>query len=780
MKKPDIQPKHLVALAITCALLGTILLTSRVVTNLNTHPTGIAIITGNQPDAKASIANLPAYVNPLIGTAPGGTHFGFNGNSGDTFPGAAYPMGMVQWSPDTTSNLPGGYYYPDHTIKGFSLTHFSGRGCNVYQDIPFMPYVGNVDVSPNTNKSRYYSIFSHSTEVAHPGYYKVHLDQPNVTAELTVSQLTGMGQFTYPNSSLSTMLINTGASIKGSSAAHASIDPIHNEVSGSTTSTIGCGNAPYTLYFVAQFDHTFINWGGWQDQTVQQKATSSQGSKSGAFVTFGTNAKPVVHVQIGISFVSSENARVNLVAEHPDFDFNTMRAKANSVWNTRLSSIQVTSTNEAEKTTFYTALYHVFMHPNRFNDANGQYLGFDGQVHTVINGHTHFENIPGWDEYRSLIRLLAIIAPKDTSDIAQSLVDDALQGNGSIPRWEQANVDSHGMNGDGGSIILTEAYAFGDTNFDTTAALNAMINGQPELREGLKDYLALGYIPKGSISGAASVTQEYTNADFAIAQFAQALGDDKDYKIYLQRSASWKNLFNTQTKYIQLRERDGSWSPNFAPGNQNDYTEGNAAQYSWMEPFDLRDLFNQMGGNTAVVKRLDTFFTQLNIGSEQPYAFMGNEPSFEAPWEYDFAQAPAHTQNVVRRIQLQLFKSTPQGLPGNDDGGSLSSWYVFSALGLYPEIPGVGGFVIGSPLFPTTTIQLAGGHTLQINAPMAADANPYVQNLKLNGRDSSKLWVPWSSVKDGATLDFSLGNTATNWGGGANDVPPSFPALSPK
>ena len=724
----------------------------------------------------SSNLNLTQYVNPFIGTAPGGSSFGFSGDSGDTFPGATYPMGMVQWSPDTTSNLPGGYYYPDSTIKGFSLTHFSGRGCTVYQDIPFMPYVGTIDVSPATHSSIYNSRFSHSSESAHPGYYRVHLDGPNVKVELSVTRRTGMGQFTYPASTASTMIINAGGNINGNTNASATITTRSDEVTGFDTSTVGCGSNHYTLYFAARFDRPFTSYGTWNRGIVDYGSTSSTGSQSGAFVIFDTTSKQVIHVQVGISFVSVANAQANLAAEHGNFNFTTVRNNADAAWNSRLKSIQVQGGTPDELIAFYTALYHAFVHPNIFSDDNGQYLGFDGKVHTVPNGHIQYENIPGWDEYRSLIRLRAILAPSETSDIAQSLVNDAWQGDGHLPRWEQANVDSHGMNGDGGTLMVAEAYAFGATNFDTAGALSAMINGQSRVREGLGDYLNLGYVSASTTGNSADITQEYTNADFAIAQFAHSLGDTVDYATYLHRSGNWQNIFNASSGYIQPRNGDGSWVANFSPTSDNGFQEGDSAQYSWMEPFNLRGLFDLMGGNGTVVGRLDTFFTRLNDGPSSPYAFMGNEPSFEVPWEYDFAGAPSHTQNVVRRIQTQLFKNSPGGLPGNDDGGAISSWYVFAAIGLYPEITGVGGFVIGSPLFTSVTIHLVGGHTLQLNASAASDADPYVQGLNLNGYATTSLWLPWNSVQNSATLDFTLGSSATNWGSDPGDAPPSYPA----
>ena len=729
----------------------------------------------NAGQVRAADLELTQYVNPFIGTAPGGASFGFRGDSGNTFPGVAYPMGMIQWSPDTPSHLPGGYYYPDTTLTGFSLTHFSGRGCLTYQDIPFLPFVGPVTASPATSGSTYRSHFSHSTESAHPGYYRVQLADPNVTVELTATPRTGFGQFTYPASTASTMLINAGGSVNGTSHAQVTIMS-HHQVSGSATSTVGCGSHPYTIYFAASFDQPFSSYGTWKGGTVTQGSSSSTGSQSGAFVTFDTTLTRVVHVKVGISFVSRANAEANVASENPGWDFPSVRQAAAAAWNARLNSIQVQGGTEDEKRVFYTALYHAFFHPNLFNDVNGQYLGFDGHVHTVARGHAHYEDISGWDLYRSLMPLRAMLAPAETSDIAQSLVNDAQQGDGHVPRWEQANADTRGMDGDHGDAMIAQAYAFGATNFDAAAALRLMETGQAKIREGLGDYLTLGYVAAGTAKNAVALTEEYSIDDFSIAQLARALGDASTSELYRKRSGNWQQVFNPLSGYMQPRQRDGSWAAHFSPTSQSGFQEGNATQYSWMVPFNLRALFEKMGGNSRVVSRLDTFFTRLNEGPDSPYAFMGNEPCFAVPWAYDFAGAPSHTQQVIRQIQTHLYHPTPGGLPGNDDGGAMSSWYVFSAMGLYPEIPGVGGFVVGSPLFSSVTVRLAGGQTLQINAPGAADTTPYVQSLHLDGQATMNLWIPWQMVEHGATLDFTLSGSPSSWGRNPSDTPPSYPA----
>ena len=697
--------------------------------------------------------NLTQYVNPFIGTNPcPGCNYGFSFDTGDVFPGALYPMGMVQLSPDTPSNSPGGYYYPDTTIKDFSLTHFSGRGCTDSQDIPFMPFVGSSSSS---------SSFSHSSEVAHPGYYKVQLSGPNVTVELTATLHTGMAQLTYPSSTQSGLHLNAGGSINGSSNASVAINTGSQEVTGQTTSSIGCGSSHYTLYFAAYFDQPF--------------SSSSGNGTSAATVFFNTTSNHVVHARFGISYVSLANAEANLAAENNgSASFSTIQSQADAAWNTRLNAIQVAGGTATQQTVFYTALYHTFIHPNIFSDVNGQYMGFDSQVHTAASGHAQYENISSWDLWRTQIPLRAIVAPSEAADIAQSLVNDAQQGDGHLPRWEQKNADSKGMNGDGADIEVADIYAFGDTGFDTSGALSAMVNGQSKIRAGYTDYVSKGYVTQADAGNSAVSTQEYTNDDFALSQFAQALGNTSDYQTYLQRSNNWTNLFNSSAGgYIFPRNSDGSYAST-SPTSGTGFQENDSAQSTWMEPFNLASLISKMGGNSTVVSRLNNFFTQLNAGTNSQYAYMGNEPSLETPWTYDFAGAPAQTESVVRRIQDQLYTNTPGGIPGNDDGGAMSSWYVFSAIGLYPDVPGVGGFVLGSPLFSSVKIQLAGGHTLQINAPNASDGNPYVQSLTINGSASSHLWLPWSTVAGGATLNFTLGSSASSWGTSSADAPPSF------
>jgi predicted alpha-1,2-mannosidase len=361
-----------------------------------------------------------------------------------------------------------------------------------------------------------------------------------------------------------------------------------------------------------------------------------------------------------------------------------------------------------------------------------------------------------------------MLATDQTSDIIQSLVNDALQGGGGMPRWEQANRNSAGMVGDSPGVYVANAYAFGARSFDTAAALHALDNGASvpgtvsgghPVREWMEQWIGIGYVP-----GQPSITLEYATDDFGISQLAGALGDVAKHDLYLQRAANWVNTFNPATRYVESRDSTGGF-PNADHSHACcGFVEGNAAQYTWMVAFDFPGLIARLGGKEAAITRLDEFFGELNAGQNRPHSWMGNEPGLNTPWAYNFAAAPAKTQSVVRRIETELFDATPGGLPGNDDGGTTSAWYVLSALGLYPAVPGVGGLAIGSPLFEDAVVRLAGGQTLHIVGQGAGPDAPYVQNLLLDGAPYSSQWIDWDRLSSGATLEFSLSGTPSDWG----------------
>jgi predicted alpha-1,2-mannosidase len=724
--------------------------------------------------------SLAQMVNPLIGTDPNPfSRVDYAFDTGNVFPGAVCPRGMLAWSPDTTHKdvIAGGYWYPDNVIEEFSLTHFSGRGVPCLKDIPFMPVLGPVTTSPGTNWSRFAASFSHKYETAEASFYTVRFDN-GIATELTTTPRTGMARFTFPAESAATLLIRADSSISIGS----------NEVSGFHATQVAHTKHDYTLYFVAQFDRPFQSARTWTGDSIND-TTTAEATNCGAILTFAANTNPAIQVRVGISYVSLANARANLQEENQTWDFSAVRQKAEAAWNAVLNRIQVKGGTPGQQQTFYTAFYHCYMHPNILDDCDGEYPGMDEKIHRVEPGHHQYQNISSWDLWRSYVPLMTILSPSEASDMAQSLVNYAQQdagvrkNGGGLPRWEQVNHNSGGMAGDGQDIMISSAYAFGARHFDMVAALAAMDKGASDpaatsdsakTREGSHDYLQLGYVPDK-----AAVSLEYYNDDFAIAQFAQALGNKEKYATYMGLAENWKKLFDDSTGLIRPRGADGSWMQNFSAGSSVGYVEGTAAQYVWMVNFDLGGLIGKMGGDDNAVRHLDHFFTQLN---STPFsgdtAYLGNEPCEETPWVYDFAGAPSHAQAVVRRAENELFTAKPNGIPGNDDGGSLSSWYVFAALGLYPEIPGVAGFAIGSPLFPKATIHLENGKTIRILAKQSSSDNYYIQSLKLNGHKYNTPWIEWSALKNGATLDFTLGEKPSDWG--AKQSPPSFDSINDK
>ncbi len=716
-----------------------------------------------------------AWVDPFYGTKPGDADMGTGGGAGNTFPGADVPFGMVQWSPDTVTAQHGGYYYDDNRIKGFSLTHLSGAGCDTYQDIPFQPVAGPITDSPAAAPAKYVATFSHANEHAGPGRYEVRLDG-GVLVELTVTQRTGCGRFTYPADHPATLLINVSGSIMGVDEARVRIGA--DFVEGAAASGRFCGtDSHYTVYFHARFDQPFAGHGVWNGRTVTAGRGEASGRDCGAYVTFTART---VTVRVGLSFVSIAGARANLDAESGTRGFDEIAAAARAGWNDRLRQIEVTGGTDDQRRIFYTALYHALLQPNVYSDVDGQYFGFDGRVHRTEIAHPVYTNFSGWDIYRSEVQLLALLAPHEAADIARSMAVFASEG-GAWDRWTVAADYTGVMNGDPYHIIVSSIYAFGATDFDADEALALMVEGATMLgrnrkgyeeRPGLAEYLRLGYVPQQ-----VSDTLEYTSADFAIAQLADRLGAASIRDAFLKRSRNWRNLFNPATGYLQPRRADGGFAKHFDPADPTGYVEGNGAQYTWMVPYDLRGLIDTLGDDAAVGPRLDTFFTKLNAGTREPYAFLGNEPTLQTPWIYAYLGAPHKAQAVVDRVRREIWRAGPDNLVGNDDLGEMSSWYVWAALGMYPMIPGRAELVLNSPIFTTARVRRPDGTTIVINAPQAAPGHPYVTALTVDGQPWTKPWLPESFVRTGGTLDYTLSDTPNpSWGADPADRPPSFPA----
>jgi predicted alpha-1,2-mannosidase len=719
--------------------------------------------------------NLTQFVNPFIGTddsnvpnpVPGGA-------GGSTYPGAVVPFGMVQFSPDTPTGSPSGYRFGDTQIQEFSMTHFDGAGCPNNEDLNIMPITGALSASPGSSWTTYTA--TKSGESAVPGTYRVTLtrNSSSIASELSATTRAGIARFTYPSTTQSSVLVNVSRMATGSRNGSISIVN-NNQINGTTTGGGFCGGGTFSIFFSILFDRNFNSFGTFSGGTISNGSRSASGTQAGGFVTFDTTSNRVVHMKVGLSYVSIANAQQNLSTEIPAFDFNAVSSNANTAWNNLLNRIQVSGGTTADMQQFYTALYHVFQSPNVASDVNGQYMGFDRAVHT--SSRTIYQNYSGWDIYRSWAALAALVAP-EASDIANSMVIDGQQG-GEIPKWSHQNSENFIMAGDPGPIIIASLYAFGARNFDTAAALNIMFDTATNpnrttqggsIRGRLAELLSQHFIDED-----ASDSLEYSASDFAIAQFARALGDTARYNTLIAHAQWWANVFSTESSYIHPRNADGSFVWPLAPASNSQFTEGNAAQYTWMVPYNYSSLFNLMGGKPTAVQRLDHLFTQVNAGLTQPFFYIGNEPEHNQPWAYNFAGAPWGAQSAVRRIMQGAFTTGAGGLPGNDDLGATSAWFVWAALGLFPVTPGADTLALHGPLFTSERIRLANGNILQINGSGAADNAPYVQGLTVNGTSTTRTFLRFPDIVNGATLNFTMGSSPNmSWGTDPSDAPPSF------
>ncbi|HEY2553970.1 MAG TPA: GH92 family glycosyl hydrolase, partial [Candidatus Cybelea sp.] len=514
-------------------------------------------------------------------------------------------------------------------------------------------------------------------------------------------------RFTFPAARQANLLFNAASNQAGVTGARLRIDA-PDEISGSASSGFFCGMPDrYTAYFVARFDRPFQQYGTWQGARTSPRSSLADGPQTGGWVTFDATSNRSVTMKVGLSFVSLAGARANLAAEGRSWNIITVRDRATDRWAAMLRRVAISGGVTEAQRTFYTAFYHALLHPNVISDVTGMYSGFDGRTHRVRAGHDEYANYSDWDIYRTEVPFIALIAPRQTSDMMQSLVD-AFTQEGWLPRWPLANGPSSVMGGDSIDPVISGAFAFGARDYDAHAALVAMVKGatstQPppaqdwyfERWELHDDYLSRGYVVNthttsvSPVPNGASETLEYALDDFSIARLAFELRDRTTYDTFMRRSSNWMTLFDGATGWIAPRDADGAFMQTpLTENGQSGFQEGDAAQYTWMVPQDLRDLAAAMGGVRPATAKLDAFFTELDAGQDKPYAWLGNEPSLGAPWVYLSLGEPWRAQEIVRRALTTLYADTPAGLPGNDDLGTMSAWYLWCAIGLYPQNPAV-------------------------------------------------------------------------------------------
>jgi predicted alpha-1,2-mannosidase len=760
-----------------------------------------------------------SYVDPFIGTAHGG----------NTWPGATRPFGMIAWSPTSTNgdqtNAPAanGYEYNTTKLRGFSLTHVNGAGCSpgAAGDVPILPYAGTVDSSPtaDTKDATYVGTWSHANETASPGRYTVTLDS-GVRSDLAVTTRAGIADFTFPADKAASLLFRTSNSLNGSENADITIDPATRTVSGSVLTGGFCGRrgngggatnpnrrSYYRLYFSAVFDRDFASTGTWQNSTVTPGGTTATGGEgyltgadragrgSGGWVGFDAATDADVRMRVGISYTSLGGAVANRDGEIPaQATPGDVARQARDAWNTELERVLVGGGTAARTTAFYTSVYHSLMQPQTMSDLDGRYLGADMRVHTVRAGQkAAYGTFSGWDQYRAQIQLLGLLRPDVAGDMATSMMDFAAQNNGIWDRWLHLGAPTHVMTGDPAAPTLATWYALGVRNFDASSALNSLVRqatvqnpdalsdaGCPGQCTGqratLDTYLALHYAANDICHcwGGAAETLENSLADFSLAMWAQRAGRNDLYRQFLPRGDYWKNTFNPAVGYQAARKADGSWQTGFTPSTDAGFAQGSSATYTWMVPQDVSGLATLMGGRATAATRLDGFFHDENgnwavLGGNALRYDPTNEPGIHAPWLYAGLAQPWKTQATVRQVVDTAYGVGPSGLPGNDDLGTMSAWYVFAAMGFFPQTPGRAEMLLGSPIFNRVVLTRSNGVRLTINADTT---ETYVRKVTYNGGTLGKSWLPESFAQRGGTVSFTLGATPNpSWAVRNADLP---------
>ncbi len=730
-----------------------------------------------EPPAPANVLDL---VDPFIGTGGGGY------GQPQAFVGATLPFGMVKPGPDSSGPLMGrtgfvhtaGYWYHDDRIDGFSQLHFHGTGAEDYGNVLLMPTLG-ADAS-KTREDGYRQYFRHSQESASPGYYAVTLEDTGIEAELTASTHAAMHRYTYPTDSAEPVVVmdlGHGLGRTGCLDSEVRYDASSGELSGRMLSAgrMTGEDRAFDVFFVASFEPAPASVTLFRDHQVLDSEVETLGERVGAFVHIGAGTRSLL-VRIGMSYIDLAAARLNR-AEVDGRDFDAVHEAAREAWRQQLARVEIEGGTEGEQRSFYTALYHSMMMPTQMSEADGRYVGLDRRVHDD-GGRTFYSDFSMWDTYRTLHPLLNLLYPRRAADFAATLVRMAEQ-HGALPRWTLAVNETGTMLGSPASIILADTALRGVTDFDQASAYDAMVADADgvegrSIRGNIDACLVNGYCPADLVGRGAANTLEYAWADFAIANLARALGHDADETRFRQRVGGYAGLWDSDTQFLRGRNADGSWSqdPFDAEVWVDDFAEGNAWQYLWTTPFDVGPFTDLFGGVEPMLTKLDRFF-ELSKVTPRPvlvepftgydtYYWHGNEPDIHAAYMYALAGRPGRGDAWIDWVRRSKYDDSPDGLDGNDDAGTLSSWYVFSCLGLYP-LAGSDLYIVGTPLFSRAVLHLADGDLI-VEAPGAGGVNIHVQSVSLDGRNLDRPWLQHGEIAGGGTLRFEMGSTPSNWG----------------
>lgn len=654
--------------------------------------------------------NLTSFVNPFIGTS----------NNGNTFPGAVVPWGMVSVSPHNSLNAVTGYLYGEKDFYGFGMVHLSGVGCPELGSILITITDDDSSTSPDNFKCSY------SNEITSPGFYSVSLDNRNVNVEVTATERAGILRFKSNNSSEKSVVVDVGRSlgIVGGGKIKIVSD---NEIEGYNISGGFCGEANREeVYFAAKFNKKFEQHKIWvKDNFINDNEAQIIDSSIGSVLSFNLNENEELIIKVGISYVSSENAKFNLETEIPDWDFDRVKRSAQRKWEEQLGRIIIEDSNNENLSKFYTAVYHTLIHPNIISDVNGEYLLMGRTGIGKYTDRNRYSVFSLWDTYRTLHPFLTLVYPEVQSDIIKTMID-MYKESGYLPKWELAGIETYMMVGDPASIVISDSYVKGITDFDSEIAFDAMLKPvmlqqnekAPPIRAGYHELLKYGYIPFEQdwstdwwVWGPVSTTLEYCLSDFAISQMAKTIGKRKLADEFYNRSLRYRNLFDPNTKLIRPKMKNGDWMEPFdefeiegsgdwvgsgGPG----YVEGNAWNYTWFVPHDIYGLIKLFGSEKSFSNKLYESFTNEQFT-------INNEPDIAYPYLFRYVSGEEHrTEELVHKIMNQNFGTDHNGLPGNDDCGTISAWFIFSALGFYPDCPATDYYTLGYPLFDKATIKL--------------------------------------------------------------------------
>lgn len=719
--------------------------------------------------ATLQAGEITKYVNPFIGT--GAIDGGLSGNN---YPGATSPFGMIQLSPDT-SEAPNwgdasGYDYNRNTIFGFSHTRLSGTGASDLIDVTLMP----------TSSGRTSSAFTHDEEKARPGYYQVMLKDENINAELTTTQRNGIHRYQYPAGKDAEIILDMDHSADKGSWGRRIINSqirILNDHAVEGYRIITGWAKLRKIYFYMEFSSPILTSTLRDGGRVHENTAVINGTNLHGCFRFGQlNGKPLT-CKVALSSVSMENARQNMEQEAPHWDFDRYVAAADADWEKQLGKIEVKGT-EVQKEIFYTALYHTMIQPNTMSDVNGEYMAADYTTRKVANNETHYTTFSLWDTFRASHPLYTLLEPERVTDFVKSMIRQ-YEYYGYLPIWQLWGQDNYCMIGNHSIPVITDAILKGIPGIDMEKAYEAVYNSSVTSHPNspFEVWEKYGFMPENIQTQSVSITLEQAFDDWCVAQLAAKLNKDADYQRFHKRSEYYRNLFHPKTKFFQSKNDKGEWIEPFDPyqygGNGgHPFTEGNAWQYFWYVPHNIQALMELTGGTKAFEQKLDTFFTstykseQMNhnaSGFVGQYAH-GNEPSHHVAYLYNFAGQPWKTQKYVSHILNTLYNNTSSGYAGNDDCGQMSAWYVFSAMGFYPVNPADGRYIIGSPLLDECTLKLAGNKEFRIRTIRKSPEDIYIQSVTLNGKKHKDFFITHQDIMNGGTMVFKMGKKPSGWG----------------